>query len=155
MISGMTLGYHGGRCCGIKTIYGMTYSPLGEEEELTEHSKTSYDLSTSMDIPSDFNIYPYNAPAETGVARLDRYLEYLKTWRPKGLVEINLNGSQAVWEKYLLDRGFKAVTTFINSNTFNTVTVYHLVMDDKVVDNDDDEDEGYDCDCPECRPDLY
>lgn len=157
----MILAYHGGRCCGIKTIYGMTYSPVGVEPALKAHKATSYDLTLSSKIPNDFNIYPHDAPAETGLERLDRYINYLKSWRPKSLVEINLVSASAsswqnVWDKHLIERGFTAVTTFKNSNTYNDVTVYHLVLkedgesfDDD--DYDDDVDDFYeDCDCPIC-----
>lgn len=160
----MILGYHGGQCCGIKTIYEMTYSPVGIEGALAPHkNKTSYDLSPSLEVPHRFNIYWEGAPKETGLERLDRYLDYLKKWRPKGLVEIVLSSYQDVWVKYLEERGFVATTKFKNSNTSNNVAVYHLTMDEEVHQSDDDDwddddcdDDDYDydydnCDCEYCR----
>lgn len=141
----MHLAFHGGLCCGIKTIYGMGDNP---EDWVYSLDKVSVDDSDQYGhhVKSDQRFYHREAPAETYLQRFDRYLEYLKERRPKGIVEVAIvtkgGLDQREWIPHLEQRGFKLVTEAVNSNSGNTVGVFHLVMD--YADNDDD-DEEEDC----------
>jgi hypothetical protein len=75
-------------------------------------------------FPEDF--FFEKAPAETSAERLNRMLKFLKKKRPHGIVEIVLTDSQHLWFPVLEDHGFVKVTTAVNSNTANTLNVFHL-----------------------------
>lgn len=119
---------HGGFCCGMSTIFNMGYNPtanVGPMPPLGNQRSAGSSVSKC--------IYPHEAPEETYLARLDRYLAWIDTFRSKGVIEITLAGSQlpgaltqqSAWHDLLIERGFKAVTEFVNSNSGNTVTIYH------------------------------
>lgn len=132
----MWLVNHGGKCCGIKTIYEMGYDPedtLGAYQGTGKLNNTDVHYGTAT---SNVSFFTENAPAESRLARLDRFIEFTKRRRPQHLIEITLGaGSQGDqtknWEEPLLERGFKLVNTFKNSNSGNIVNVYHLVYDEK------------------------
>lgn len=121
---------HGGRCCGIKTIWNFPHSPaeyVGEKKKTYVHDQTDYYGRT---VTKSFNFHTEARPKETAKSRLDSILEFLEKKRPQGLVEVTLGTYQKPqWEKTLTDRGFKLVTKFRNSNTGSNVFVYHLVME--------------------------
>jgi hypothetical protein len=137
----MRLGYHGGLCCGVKTIFEMG-TPGTVAVPLDEYEQADDDLS-GEEISSDSPFFTGAAPSENNVERLDRYLAYLKKYRPRGIVEICLATnprdpqdywSQEYWFKPLKERGFKMVTEGPNSNSGNIIHIFHLVMNY----NDDD-----------------
>lgn len=77
------------------------------------------------------------APAQTYEERLDHYLNFLREWRPRGIVEISLitpggsDYSQHLWVPIIEKRGFVEVTPeggVPNSNSGNKVRVFHLYM---------------------------
>lgn len=131
----MYISYHGGGCCGIKTIglYGntspTTFQPSRHGSEVVTHADS---IGASYSKTSDF--FHEKAPRESGIDRFDRLLDYLYRRRPGHLVEVVLINhpdhwaSQYRWVPILLERGFKEVVTFQNSNSKNLLTVFHLVI---------------------------
>jgi hypothetical protein len=121
---------HGGRCCGIKTIWNFPYCPsdyVGAKKKSKVDENVDYYGKT---VTKAFDFYTEARPLETATERLDAILAFLKRERPKGLVEVTLGQFQKPeWEKTLTGRGFKLVTDFKNSNTSCKVYVYHLVME--------------------------
>ena len=134
----MHLAFHGGKCCGIKTIYGFDEDPYTGKEWDTEPKLEKVPQKNNdkigYHVRSSDRFFSEAAPQERPVDRLDRYLEFLSRVRPEGIVEVALVakavwGNQTdEWEPVLFERGFKMVTEARNSNTKNTIRVYHLVM---------------------------
>ena len=126
----MHLGFHGGLCCGIKVIHGLSYYPnsnLPALDAIEEDNKDAYGLHVS----SSERFFHEAAPVETYTERLDRYIDYCQRRRPKGIIEITLatdpdgNYGQEVWFPLLRSRGFKRVNKCLNSNSGNLVHVFH------------------------------
>jgi len=128
----MHLGFHIGRCCGIKTIYGMGIEPVGNEAALPAvPGPVNYDRAGAA-VDTSTRFYHDEAPKESKLDRLDRYLNFVKKTRPEHIVEIVLAESvysfvdQSAWVPELETRGFKLVNSCKNSNSGSTVHVYHL-----------------------------
>ena len=121
----MSLVYHGGRCCGVKHIYHLGHDKKGIEPKLKKLPTTrGMDLCETSNAGRFF--WP-KAPRETALNRLIRYVEFTKEQRPQGCIEIILDEEQEYeWEDVLIkDLGFKMVTEFVNSSTYETLRVYH------------------------------
>lgn len=139
----MELRYHGGKCCGIKTITNFSMLPDATVRAKKAEEFLGLDLIGSGGLGK--TCFYAEAPEETYLERFDRILEYVKKWRPQGMVEVVLASniisagndyrSQKkqldVWGPIFLDRGFKEVAVFKNSNTGNIIHVYHLIYDMK------------------------
>lgn len=139
----MYLVFHGGKCCGIKTIYGFS----APNEILAARDKTSplnHDKQGNT-VGSDIYFFTDGAPKETRLKRFERLIDFCRRERPHGLIEVALatidvylysdDGEEylgkiaqdALWGPLLEERGFKEVTKFKNSNTGRNITVYHFV----------------------------
>lgn len=143
----MQLYFHGGKCCGVKTIGGfgsysegpdaMTYPSLKREPlNYDKHGQT---------VDSTMEAFPEEAPIETLKARLVRILAYVDKWRPSGIVEVALAQNPSVkpdqkydtynpisffqinhWNDTLIELGFEKVgRCHKNSNSGNLIQVYH------------------------------
>jgi hypothetical protein len=136
---------HGGRCCGIKTIWNFPYDPntFIEEKRKTNVSEDTDYYGSS--VSKTFNFYTEKRPRETAGERLKAILYFLASYRPAGLVEVTLTGDQLrYWGDFLESLGFKEVTVFNNSNTWTMVHVLHLVYGNQDgEDGCEDEDEYY------------
>jgi len=133
----MILGFHGGKCCGIKHIHGLGYQPLIEvqpaiEEKVPEKNADQYGHTVS----SYDNFFTDTAPAETTLERFDRYLAFCDKRRPYGIIEVTVirtggakTGQVDTWRPYLEERGFKEVSNCHNSNSGNRVFVFHRMKD--------------------------
>lgn len=150
----MHLAYHGGKCCGIKTIYGFGSNPqhgVGPIEDYIRIRKCNRD-SNGDHVGSDGRFFHATAPAETGVERLDRYLRYCDQRRPGGVIEIVLADYEwlppfnAQWWPLLEERGFTKTAEFKNSNSGNKVTIYHRVRSADNGDQPDADDFAYEWD---------
>lgn len=129
----MMLVFHGGLCCGMKTIFNMDKDPHGMEPEL--EALPPLKLANDQyghDVASDLSFYRSAAPSETRVERLDRYLDFLDDNRPKGVVEIVLANSKIFgtaqvdnWRPILEERGFREVNNCLNSNSGNRIFIFH------------------------------
>ncbi len=139
----MYIRYHGGKCCGIKTIEGFGYPACGQgpksmisardKEDDVDHDKAGQN-------PSKVDFFTDKTPKETMADRLDRMLAFLKKRRPYGVVEAILaDGAapfsnpdydqHAIWHDTLIDRGFVCVTNCHNSNSGNRIYIYHKKFD--------------------------
>lgn len=90
------------------------------------------------DVDSNDRFFFPGAPVETPVERLDRYLEYLRKYRPRGIVEVCLADDEdddiayrqtPLWRPVLEERGFREVNNCMNSNSGNRVFVFHKNME--------------------------
>ncbi len=129
----MKLAYHGGKCCGIKTIFGFQTDPKSEEEELQKISMTNWDAEGG-DVNSKARFFHEEAPKETGIERLDRYIEYMEKRRPFNIIEVALAESrynyldQTAWFPILEERGFVKAIEHLNSNSGNVVHVFYKTV---------------------------
>jgi hypothetical protein len=132
--------YHGGQCCGVKTIAGFWLEPdyvlvelakIGNEGEKYRASNKD---KRGVPVSSEDSVYNEGAPSETCFNRVKRYVDYLEKHRPMGLVEAYLIDTQKeMWHKSLRKLGFKEVSQFKNSNTGRVITLYHLYTGDAKV----------------------
>lgn len=151
----MHLGFHGGKCCGIKVIWGFGHYPNELEDALSAISESNKDAHGEH-VASTERFFTEEAPQETKLARLDRYLEYCDARRPCGCVEVTLadydgdgQGQLTPWRGLLEERGFKLVSQFANSNSDNDVYVFHRIsFDESGLDRDHDDDYDDDPDLP-------
>jgi len=159
-LPGMQLVFHGGKCCGIKTIYGLGYgpnAPTAIQPALEALPKRDDRDQCGWDCSSEDRFFHEEAPKESATDRLDRYIDYMKRRRPCNIVEIviairndNFDWScQRFWPDVLKEKGFKEVNRHLNSNSGNTCAVFHLNIDEDYPGKDDshpwDEDDD-DCD---------
>lgn len=128
----MYLAFHGGKCCGIKTIYELGGSPDDFADYLPKINNNNADV-TYATTNTTTRFFTDAAPEETKLKRLDRYLAFVKKKRPQHMVEIVLaegtHCSQKKWVPIIEERGFKKVSEFLNSNSENVCSVYHFVYD--------------------------
>lgn len=141
----MNLYFHGGKCCGIKTIEGFPHYPYSQHSWGEKH--IAYPLPEvgavrNHDVygqPTTKPFFTDAAPEESIQERFARLIAFCKRRRPQGCIEVTLARNQfgsfnqvALWEPLLLEHGFKVtVPEFKNSNSQNYVTIYHLVYDAK------------------------
>ena len=119
---------HGGKCCGIKTIWGFLGHPDHEASTRVAKDNDNPDLiSVTQNIGKSFHAPAL--PSEMGKERLDRLIEYVRRKRPSHMIEAVLNHYQLpYWGQLLRERGFRMVTTYTNSNTLCKIFVFHLVF---------------------------
>jgi hypothetical protein len=126
----MRLVFHGGKCCGIKTIYGFERPDyfVSPEEKRGFICPDEY----GHHVSSDTDFFTDEAPEETELERFDRLIEFCENHRPNGIIEAVLASSDykdynqpPFWEEHFLKRNFKLVNQCLNSNSGNTVYVYH------------------------------
>lgn len=120
----MRLILHGGSCCGMKHIWGLGY----DHADMVPRKRRTQKLKNEGDcyISSPRSFFWLSAPTEPASNRLDRLLEFLDEHRPQGICEIVLNGSQLLgWRDFIEDRGFVQVNKCKNSNSGNTIYVFH------------------------------
>ena len=133
----LKISFHGGKCCGIRHIHGFTHWPLQEslEPELLANDEFESLDRNGRDVSSATNVFYKAAPKESLYDRLSRYIEFLREFRPSGVVEVCLAKSKdsfdqiAIHEAELFKHGFHLVTELLyNSNSKNVIRIYHLVM---------------------------
>lgn len=130
----MRLVFHGGLCCGVKTIYGMGMDPDELLPEKLAATPRNHDRCGDH-VHSELSFFTDAAPEETYLERLDRLLAFVDAHRPYGIVEIILAESEdedcnqmPVWKDHLLARGFKIVNSCYNSNSGNRIYVFHRTI---------------------------
>lgn len=140
----MRLAAHGGYCCGIKTIHGLGESPddLISEKEPHKHVFTLHDADQSGCPPhGDINLFTAGAPEETKGSRFKRVLAHLKYIRPAGVCEVvtvdsgdtdnnEFFATTGKWGDFLAGLGFNKVTSAKNSNSGNTIDIWHLMYNE-------------------------
>ncbi len=124
----MEIAYHGGRCCGVKHIFGFHCHPDMPAEELGGHAG----VFSSDHTKAGATVYIGKAPKETWKERFVRTLAFLEQNRPCGIIEIVLatnNCDQvAKWVPIIRRHGFRRVTPkegIKNGNSHNLLHVYH------------------------------
>jgi hypothetical protein len=128
---------HGGHCCGMNHIYGLSDGPSRLLPEVPmgtiaffKHWNSKVASGEVKTLPQHplGGIYPNARPKETTLERMKAFIEWSKkNWRPSGIIEVVTAGSQDVdWRPELEKLGFKLVNQALNSNSLNTLYVYHL-----------------------------
>lgn len=132
----LKLGLHGGLNCGIKHIYGFNepedLEPALDRCEPNYRDRHGEGFSVG-EYHSEFGksneLFHREAPEETTLERLDRYLQFLKGNRPSGIVEVTLAENQFdTWKNLLRRRGFRKVSEAVNSNSSKTIYVFHKIL---------------------------
>lgn len=120
----MRLILHGGKCCGMKCIYDLGYYPTEIVPRKRKTKKLKNEGAAYLSSPKSF--FYEAAPEETKGQRLNRLLEFLDEKRPKGICEIVLADWQLVaWRDFIKARGFVEVNKCMNSNSGNSIHVFH------------------------------
>ena len=133
----MELRYHGGGCCGIKIIcnfWGAPDLPLGPKEEEPRPEYRQDRQKHGLPVAMTDSFYWLEAPQESRLDRLRRYINFCKETQKRGLIEVVLYRLQfPKWENVLLAEGFVVANTFINGNSGYELRVYHLVYGKEAV----------------------
>lgn len=151
-LSGMQLVFHGGKCCGIKTVYCMGTDPAENQPPLEKLSKRNNHDQSYHEVGSGIRFFTDDAPEESGKARLKRYIEFMERNRPRNVLEVVLCESsryewqdQTAWVSTLEELGFKLVNRHSNSNSGNFIQIWHLnvgeTADTTVSLSEDDDDD--------------
>lgn len=127
----LRLVFHGGKCCGIKTIYDLAYDPTHLACSLQKKPERSEDVFGEH-VNSNLDFFTDEAPEETYKERLDRLIAFCEARCPNGIIEITLADSDyscydqiKIWAPLLRRRKFRCVNKCKNSNSGNTVYVFH------------------------------
>lgn len=119
------VNYHGGACCGIKHIWHLPSSPSHELSRKGKHKAGPNEAAQYYRGNASF--FPIAAPQEKASDRLNRIIDYIKSRRPGGIIEIVLASWQLLpWREHLKSIGFVEVNKVRNSNSGHTIHVYHL-----------------------------
>ena len=134
----MRISYHGGYCCGVKTIHGLGRDPEHTCPFSQDKSPSQCLDAQGRSTSSETNFY--NKAIADGQYTYEElfkeYLSFLEKARPKGIVEVCLSDYQRgysnqlpKWTPVLNKHGFKEVSSCKNSNSNNRVHVFHLCME--------------------------
>jgi hypothetical protein len=131
----MRADLHGGFCCGIKHISGLSHPDyMAQSRTALVGEQTSFDRHDGNAAVNDMHREKYGedffceeAPAEKYPDRLKRVVDFIKKHRKHGLIEVVIQKAyQAKWAGHLEQLGFKMVTEFKNGNTSAMLQVWHL-----------------------------
>lgn len=132
-------------CCGVKYIrdFPGPYLLMSAISRCEYNGYNDEGSTTEPDDPYEC-LYCGDAPKETALERFDRFVSFLKETRPSGCIEVYLApvgvlpgecegcgcsvhcNQYNLWKPLLLERGWKELDTFINSNSDNEVG--HFVL---------------------------
>lgn len=116
-------------CCGIRAIYSLGEYP---------------DLNVCIPMKKDFEVFPPKILEQYKTTKGDLFILYIKKFlenasksKAAGLIQVALafggkadEPEQEDWVPYVEKAGFVPVEKdFLNTNTGNTVTLYHLRYD--------------------------
>ena len=134
--SGPKLVHHGGKCCGIKTLYNLGADPTSVASSLDLVPWDNSD-ATGEDVHCNQRFFTGEAPQETYLERVQRYIAYCKKRRPAGLIEtcivVNCDIgwlTQDTWVKPLEKLGFIQALEWRNSNTGRLIRMYYLAYNE-------------------------
>jgi hypothetical protein len=132
----MYLTYHGGKCCGIKTIHSLGYNPAQNLPILpVRANKEGY---TSL-------FYAKELPEQTAEERFTTLVKHWDSNVSRGILEVILQDAGAYnvapekehmynqqlnWRPVLKKLGFKLIASCKNSNSGNRIYVFHKTKDD-------------------------
>lgn len=128
--------FHGASCCGISTLHLCGY----ESPEYVVSEVPTPSRNYVMELQRARIIYASLAhPEQTAGERADDFIRRLSDDGRRGLIEVVLitdsdcfdedeepDATQEAWIPWLKQRGFKKVNEFQNSNSGNTLSVFHL-----------------------------
>lgn len=135
----MVLTYHGGKCCGVKTVWNLGYAPdnliTAIDQENTGHLTDGSGASVGKRFDKRAR------KTEAAGVRMDAIIAYYKEQRKSGILELviqtpikpdipNVYYGQAKWIPWLLSRGFKEVNAHYNSNSTNICRQFVLNIGD-------------------------
>lgn len=126
----MELYSHGGKCCGIKTIFLIGYDPESVWQAI-ENAERKY--ADHNEAQQWFN---GKAPAETAAKRLKRFVEQVRVDRPGHIIEVvtaTVCNQTEKWRPHLVALGFKEVTKALNSNSHQIVSIWHCIVKDGIL----------------------
>lgn len=124
----LSIRNHGGKCCGIKHIEGFHANPLNMQPPIDNLFMEPVTAASSCNNPGKEYFY-LEAPQESGIDRLQRFMDFLKEKVPGHLIEIVLlDWQRDQWKKELKKHDFIEVNRFNNSNSGSWLTVYHRVL---------------------------
>lgn len=127
----MELFTHGGKCCGIKTIFSVGYDPENAIENAIENAKRY-----PVDHRGAYQWFKGKAPTETSVQRLKRFVEQVRVDRPGHIIEVvtaTICDQTKKWRPHLEALGFKEVTKAKNSNSLQIVSIWHCIVKDGIL----------------------
>ncbi len=123
---------HGGFCCGVTHIYGFHQGPSAKLTALTP-KKPEEIQPYIQSHPSYWGYYQLEFPQQTARERLEATIHAIARGsrncmgRRGGIIEVALtNGQKQYWDHVLLEIGFVETFKAVNSNTNNTITMYHF-----------------------------
>lgn len=125
----MMLGFHGGKCCGIKVIHGFYNHPDEKVGKLEKQPFNNAD-ACGNDVSSSDSFFTDAAPKETYRERFARFVEFCDKHRPAGIIEVVITNDsfwkqKERWHDILVGEGFRIVNENLNSNSENTCYIYH------------------------------
>lgn len=127
----MYLSFHGGFCCGVKHLFGFLTSPKTtitinhEFFKKYEDDCNKYSIHDWLINDLIGSLKKNKSGIKTNKDLLKFYIDYIGEGQ---CIEVCLIQYQKRrWKETLFEFGFKQITTFKNSNSKNTVYVYHLV----------------------------
>lgn len=86
----MEIYFHGGKCCAIKTIANLNYTPTFSFSPREKTKKVTHRDRQGSHVSTGEPFYWQERPRETGAQRFDAYLDYLRRVRPYGIVEVTI-----------------------------------------------------------------
>ena len=120
---------HGGFCCGMTHVYNFPRQNPESLVAIRQKTDEQWDQYRRSYVAYSRALNS-NRPQETFRERLIGIVSDIATSRNKGIVEVVLTQHQApYWEEVLDEIGFRLVTTHTNSNSRNTLYVFHLNTD--------------------------
>lgn len=124
--------YHGGKCCGIRTIYGFGHNP---DKKLLALPEVTHECIKTEPLKYANRAMHKARPEETALERFNAYIALHKNTVGEGILEVVVAVGnferQECWIPILLKNKFKLVSHSYNMNSFNRVFVFHLVRDKK------------------------
>lgn len=120
----MELYSHGGKCCGIKTIFSIGYGPESVWQAIKNAERNLPDHHVGQWFKGD-------APAETAAKRLKRFVEQVRDDRPGHIIEVvtaTVCDQTDKWRPHLVALDFKEVTKAENSNSHQVVSIWHCIV---------------------------
>lgn len=132
----MRISLHGGDCCGIKHIHGLGPHPdhgmlcARKARKMTSFGQKLMPAVNDMrsrNPRKNEDFFNEAAPQELPKDRFKRFVKFIKKHRAHGIIETVINTNQKAWEPVFEKHGFKRVSFGQNSNSYQTIFVYHLV----------------------------
>lgn len=125
----MRIVYHGGKCCGVKTLFNLGYhDPYKDLSTLPAEEEKHCNLSDGIGTPSSDSFFVKTSfPRQTYSKRLKALLREHDDIRENGIIEAittTYSNQTGLWKKCLEENGFEAVRECHNSNSGHRITFW-------------------------------